>query len=66
MILEGAMVTIACSCLTLLHPGISFQGHWNGANFKFRLGKNRDLEKTTPADSDESQGNTVVPQSGTV
>jgi hypothetical protein len=55
MILEGAMVTIACSCLTLLHPGISFQGHWRHANFKFRLGKGVDVEKTTPADSAESQ-----------
>jgi hypothetical protein len=66
MILEGAMVTIACSCLTLLHPGISFQGHWHEANFRFRLGKNRDLEKTAHADSDESQENTVVPRSDSV
>jgi len=61
MILEGAMVTIACSCLTLLHPGISFQGHWHDANFKFRVAKAaRDLEKTTPADSDEGQEPAVV------
>jgi hypothetical protein len=26
MILEGAMILIATSCLTLLQPGISFQG----------------------------------------
>jgi hypothetical protein len=58
MILEGAMVTIACSCLTLLHPGIAFQGHWADADFKFRLGKGRELEKMAPAYSDES------PQSG--
>lgn len=35
MILEGAMVCIACLCLTLLHPGLCFQGEWRAANFKF-------------------------------
>jgi len=64
MILEGAMVTIACSCLTLLHPGISFQGHWSDVNFRFRVGKaQRDMEKMTPGESDESHENTVVMES---
>lgn len=45
MVLEGAMITIACTCLTLLHPGIAFQGHWAEANFKFRPGKMVDLEE---------------------
>ncbi|PMD32729.1 RTA1-domain-containing protein [Hyaloscypha variabilis F] len=59
MILEGAMVTIACSCLTLLHPGIAFQGRWTDANFKFRAGKSAsDLEKT--ADSGDSQEGVAV------
>ena len=39
------MITIACTCLTLLHPGIAFQGHWAEANFKFRPGKMVDLEE---------------------
>ena len=55
MILEGAMVAIATSCLTFLHPGISFQGRWKDADFKFRAGKKAgDLEKEMP-DSGESQ-----------
>ncbi len=62
MILDGAMVTIASSCLTFLHPGISFQGHWADADFKFRSGKGGDLEKTAPADSDESQQSGGIPQ----
>lgn len=38
MILEGAMIIVATSCLTFLHPGISFQGSWTAANFTFRNG----------------------------
>jgi hypothetical protein len=37
MILEGAMVTIACICLTVLHPGVAFQGRWAEANFRVRI-----------------------------
>jgi hypothetical protein len=36
MILEGVMVIIATTCLTLLHPGVSFQGAWSAANFSLR------------------------------
>jgi hypothetical protein len=46
MILEGAMIVIATTWLTLLHPGIAFQGVWHEANFSFRTRKNRDVEKT--------------------
>ncbi len=46
MILEGAMIIIATSCLTFLHPGIAFRGLWASANFRFRTGKSRDVEKT--------------------
>jgi hypothetical protein len=45
MVLEGTMITIACSCLTILHPGVSFQGNWGGANFTFRAGNRSDVEK---------------------
>ncbi|KAF4625050.1 hypothetical protein G7Y89_g13119 [Cudoniella acicularis] len=37
MILEGAMIVIATSCMTLLHPGLAFKGSWEGANFTFRV-----------------------------
>ena len=65
MILEGAMVTIAASCLTLLHPGIAFQGRWADANFKLRGAKSaesaEDPEKPVP-DSGESQEGVVDPE----
>ncbi len=44
MILEGAMVVIATSCLTLLHPGVAFQGSWSDADFTFRPKKADELE----------------------
>lgn len=63
MILEGAMVTIACSCLTLLHPGISFQGRWSDANFAIWIKKDGDLEKSTSINQGENYENTVTDQS---
>lgn len=63
MILEGAMVTIACSCLTLLHPGISFQGRWSDANFTIWIRKDGDFEKSTPTSPGENYENTVIDQS---
>jgi hypothetical protein len=45
MILEGAMVVIATSCLTWLHPCVAFQGAWAAANFTFRTRKSGDVEK---------------------
>lgn len=56
MILEGAMIVIATTCLTLLHPGVAFQGAWADANFTFRKRKDIDLE--TIQSEGESGGNT--------
>jgi hypothetical protein len=39
MVLEGGMVASACLALTILHPGVCFQGDWRAANFK--LGKQK-------------------------
>ncbi|KAJ6032636.1 RTA1-domain-containing protein [Penicillium herquei] len=36
MILEGAMIVIALLCLTILHPGICFDGQWDQTKWKFR------------------------------
>ncbi|KAJ5544521.1 hypothetical protein N7535_007080 [Penicillium sp. DV-2018c] len=36
MVLEGAMMAIALLCLTLLHPGVCFAGHWNTTKWTFR------------------------------
>ena len=35
MILEGPMIIIACTAMSALHPGISFQGSWHEADFIF-------------------------------
>jgi hypothetical protein len=47
MILEGAMIVIACIALTFYHPGKCFQGEWTSANFSMRG------RKTQPASSAE-------------
>ena len=59
MILEGAMVTIASTCLTLIHPGVAFQGSWSGANFTFRKRRDGDLEKVAQVEG-ESYENTLA------
>jgi hypothetical protein len=35
MILDGAMVIMTGTCLTILHPGIGFGGKWAEAKFPF-------------------------------
>jgi hypothetical protein len=35
MILDGVMVIVACTCLTVLHPGIGFGNKWAEAKFPF-------------------------------
>ncbi|KAJ5930485.1 RTA1-domain-containing protein [Penicillium verhagenii] len=42
MILEGAMIAIAISCLTVLHPGVCFDGQWDQTKWKF--GRSSDSE----------------------
>lgn len=39
MVLEGAMIIVASLCLTLLHPGLAFQGIWAEVNFPMRIRK---------------------------
>lgn len=39
MILEGAMIVIASTLLTIGHPGIAFQGSWDSADFKVGMSK---------------------------
>ncbi len=55
MVLEGAMIVIATSCLTWLHPGVAFQGAWEAANFTFRTRKNGDVEKTVTPEEGVSE-----------
>jgi hypothetical protein len=46
MILDGVMVIIACTCLTVMHPGIGFGNKWAEAKFPFgkKAKTNRELE----------------------
>ncbi|KAJ5628486.1 RTA1-domain-containing protein [Penicillium lividum] len=55
MVLEGAMIVIAILCLTILHPGVCFEGQWNQTKWKFRRnsetnadarGKSRDIDSS--------------------
>ncbi|KAI9678275.1 MAG: hypothetical protein M1817_006220 [Caeruleum heppii] len=39
MVLDGAMIIVACTELTALHPGFAFQGNWGTANFRLRTRK---------------------------
>jgi hypothetical protein len=50
MILEGAMIIIACILLTVLHPGFSFQGEWQKADFSFKRGNKDNEEKGSSAE----------------
>lgn len=54
MFFEGAMIVIATGCLTLLHPGICFQGAFHDASFHFRSKKGVH-SKLDGMHSDESQ-----------
>lgn len=36
MVLDGVMIIAAIAVLTVLHPGVSFQGAWSAANFTLR------------------------------
>jgi hypothetical protein len=55
MVLEGGMVAMACLALTILHPGVCFQGEWRAVNFK--VGKQKVSlssigKRTSVSDSD--------------
>ncbi|KAI9755882.1 MAG: hypothetical protein M4579_004095 [Chaenotheca gracillima] len=40
MTLEGTMIAITTLCLTIFHPGVSFQGRWKDGDFSLRAKKN--------------------------
>lgn len=37
MVLDGVMVILASTCLTIWNPGFGFGGRWNEAGFRFRI-----------------------------
>jgi hypothetical protein len=56
MVLEGAMVAIACLCLTILHPGVCFKGEWRAANFKLGKRINAEGKMISRTDSGSESG----------
>jgi hypothetical protein len=54
MILEGAMISIATICLTVLHPAVCFQGAWHEANFNLRSSKGKYSQSTFETVDSES------------
>ena len=56
MILEGAMVTLACLCLTICHPGLAFRGLWKEADYNVFRAKKTDTEKSTNSATDLGSG----------
>ena len=59
MVLDGVMIIAAVAVLTVLHPGVSFQGAWSTANFT--LHKSKGIK---PADTEKgiSQAESVEPK----
>jgi hypothetical protein len=59
MILDGAMVIIACICMTVMHPGFGFEKRWNEARFSFfddKVGSDQEIHEASPgiaADTDQ-------------
>ncbi|OBS22523.1 hypothetical protein FPOA_08860 [Fusarium poae] len=53
MLLEGSMVVIATTAMAVTHPGVSFQGQWDQANF--RLKKTEDARNSTRSSYDISE-----------
>ena len=53
MLLEPVMIFIAASCLTILHPGICFQGTFAEVSFSFRTRKDGSNMKLDRMGSDE-------------
>jgi hypothetical protein len=62
MVLEGAMIGIACLCLTTLHPGVAFRGTWADADFNFFHSKKKRLDAETET---ETEPETKAPSTST-
>jgi hypothetical protein len=62
MVLDGVMVLIASTCLTVMHPGIGFgKAGWAAAKFRFRKNKvgveGQAVDVETPAGAKKFGGN---------
>lgn len=56
MVLDGVMVILASSCLTVFHPGFGFQGRWNEASFQFRKVQPLEAQETPQAMESSAYG----------
>lgn len=48
MVLDGVMVILACTCLTIMHPAHGFANRWSELKFPFRYpkhGSGRDVDQ---------------------
>lgn len=60
MVLDGVMVILATTCLTIWHPGYGFGKRWNDAGFPFRISKAKPNEEAGQVQTAGSNGNEKV------
>ena len=61
MILEGAMVAIACTFLTVAYPGYAFKGSWTQMGFRWGRGKeDAELSQTEKIESGGDSRDSVL------
>ncbi|KAF7714258.1 Uncharacterized protein PECH_008930 [Penicillium ucsense] len=51
MILEGAMIAIATICMTVLHPGLCFNGLWDATKWTFRRSRKGEQDTVEMGDN---------------
>ena len=64
MILEPPMITIAVVALTIFHPGIGFQGAWDGTKRAYKGGV-ADMESSSSYEADAANDRAIFAESGT-
>ncbi|KAK0101215.1 hypothetical protein ONS95_012803 [Cadophora gregata] len=58
MVLDGVMVILASTALTVMHPGFAFGNKWAVGKFKFR--KEKTVEEDGPTETGEKTGPSVI------
>ena len=53
MILEGAMIVIASTALTVWHPGLVFRAFWNLERARIEMNRNGGGKGGSPGDAEE-------------
>lgn len=60
MILDGVMVILAATCLTVVHPGYGFDKRWNEAKFPFRFGRAKKTDSEAQVQTSAPHGSEKV------